>query len=130
MGTAGARTVGVEEELLLVDVTTGRPRSVAGRVIDAVAAQQLDHVGPEGGIEGELQRYMVETQSSVCTSTSPTSSRELRDWRHTVSIAAREAGAGSAAPLGLRRWPGAASSRPSRDTCGWPSGSGLRPRTC
>jgi carboxylate-amine ligase len=96
MGTLEARTVGVEEELLLVDVTTGRPRSVAGRVVDAVAARQPDDVGPEGGVEGELQRYMVETQSSVCTDLADVE-RELREWRRTVSVVAREAGAGSAA---------------------------------
>ena len=67
MGTAERRTVGVEEELLLVDLSTGRPRSVAARVIDALADAQPEDVGPEGGVEGELQRYMVETQSSVRT---------------------------------------------------------------
>ena len=92
----GERTVGVEEELLLVDVSTGRPRSVAGQVIGAVSGDQPDDVGREGGVEGELQRYMVETQSSVCTDLADVE-RELRDWRHTVSVAAREAGAGSAA---------------------------------
>ncbi len=92
----GERTVGVEEELLLVDVSTGRPRSVAGQVIGAVSGDQPDEVGREGGVEGELQRYMVETQSSVCTDLADVE-RELREWRHTVSVAAREAGAGSAA---------------------------------
>ena len=92
----GERTVGVEEELLLVDVSTGRPRSVAGQVIGAVSGDQPDEVGREGGVEGELQRYMVETQSSVGTDLADVE-RELRDWRHTVSVAAREAGAGSAA---------------------------------
>jgi carboxylate-amine ligase len=96
VGTPGERTVGVEEELLLVDISTGRPRSVAGRVIDALADEQPDDVGREGGVEGELQRYMVETQSSVGTDLADVE-RELRDWRHTVSVAAREAGAGSAA---------------------------------
>ena len=94
MGTLEARTVGVEEELLLVDVTTGRPRSVAGRVVDAVAARQPDDVGPEGGVEGELQRYMVETQSSVCTDLADVE-RELRDWRHAVSVAAHRVGGGA-----------------------------------
>ena len=52
MGTQGERTVGVEEELLLVDISTGRPRSVAGRVIDALADEQPDDVGPRGRRRG------------------------------------------------------------------------------
>jgi carboxylate-amine ligase len=92
----GVRTVGVEEELLLVDLGTGRPRSVAGRVIDALSGDKPDDAGPDGGVEGELQRYMVETQSSVCTDLADVAD-ELRDWRHRVTVAAREAGAGSAA---------------------------------
>ena len=104
MGTPGERTVGVEEELLLVDISTGRPRSVAGRVIDALADEQPDDPGREGGVEGELQRYMVETQSSVGTDLAEVE-QELKDWRHTVSVAAREAGAGSAA-LGTSPFPG------------------------
>ncbi|MEP6651575.1 MAG: glutamate--cysteine ligase, partial [Lapillicoccus sp.] len=96
MGTEAARTVGVEEELLLVDIATGRPRSVAGRVIDAASGDQAPEGGVDGGVEGELQRYMVETQSSVCTDLIDVE-RELKDWRQTVAVAAREAGAGSAA---------------------------------
>ena len=90
------RTVGVEEELLLVDMATGRPRSVAARVIDALSPDQPHDVGSEGGVESELQRYMVETQSSVCTDLTDVE-RELRQWRHRVATAAREAGAGAAA---------------------------------
>jgi carboxylate-amine ligase len=96
MGAAEVRTVGVEEELLLVELSTGRPRSVAGRVIDALADAQPDDVGPDGGVEGELQRYMVETQSSARTALSEVEA-ELRDWRGTVAVAARESGAGAAA---------------------------------
>ena len=96
MGTVGERTVGVEEEMLLVDLATGRPRSVAGRVIDAAASGRPSETGSEGGVEGELQRYMVETQSSVCTELADVEG-ELRGWRHRVAVAAREAGAGSAA---------------------------------
>ena len=63
------RTVGVEEELLLVDVQTGKPRSVASQVIAATDDDSAHGAGGggagEGGVEAELQRYMVETQSSV-----------------------------------------------------------------
>ena len=47
---------------------------------------------------------MVETQSSVGTDLAAVE-HELKDWRHTVSVAAREAGAGSAA-LGTSPFPG------------------------
>jgi len=89
------RTVGVEEELLLVDVHTGKPRSVASQVI---AASQRASVqgGSEGGVEPELQRYMVETQSSVASELADIEA-ELRDWRRAVASAAREAGAAVAA---------------------------------
>jgi carboxylate-amine ligase len=87
------RTVGVEEELLLVDVHTGKPRSVASKVIAAAdAAYEAD----EGGVEAELQRYMVETQSSVASELADVEA-QLREWRRVVAHAARNAGAGVAA---------------------------------
>ena len=45
-----SRSVGVEEEFLLVEPETGRPKAVAGTV--------LQESGPESGkdLEGELQR--------------------------------------------------------------------------
>ncbi len=89
------RTVGVEEELLLVDVHTGLPRSVASQVI-AAADRDTVHEGGEGGVEAELQRYMVETQSSVASELADVE-EELRRWRRVVASAAREAGAGVAA---------------------------------
>ena len=86
--TSAMRTVGVEEELLLVDVHTGKLRSVASHVVAAAAG--------EGGVEAELQRYMVETQSSVASELADVED-ELREWRRVVASAAREAGAGVAA---------------------------------
>ena len=80
--------------MLLVDLATGRPRSVAGRVIDAASGSGPPKGGAEGGVEGELQRYMVEMQSSVCTDL------------------------------------GTVSSRRSRGTCGWWSGSARWPTRC
>jgi carboxylate-amine ligase len=93
--TANMRTVGVEEELLLVDVHTGRPRSVANQVIAAADGDHAQEAG-EGGVEAELQRYMVETQSSVASELGDVE-EELRKWRRVVAGAAREAGAGVAA---------------------------------
>jgi glutamate---cysteine ligase / carboxylate-amine ligase len=93
--TSAMRTVGVEEELLLVDVHTGKPRSVASQVIAATNADSGPAAG-EGGVEAELQRYMVETQSSVASELADVED-ELRKWRRVVASAAREAGAGVAA---------------------------------
>jgi glutamate---cysteine ligase / carboxylate-amine ligase len=89
------RTVGVEEELLLIDVHTGKPRSVASQVI-AAADRDNVHGAAEGGVEAELQRYMVETQSSAASELADVE-EELRTWRRVVAGAAREAGAGVAA---------------------------------
>ena len=50
-----SRSVGVEEEFLLVEPETGRPKAVAGTVLQAS--------GPEAGkdLEGELQQQQLET---------------------------------------------------------------------
>src|SRR5215213_4467259 len=93
--TSRMRTVGVEEELLLVDPHTGKPRSVASQVIVATDRDGGYDAG-EGGVEAELQRYMVETQSSVASELADVE-EELRNWRRVVANAAREAGAGVAA---------------------------------
>jgi len=94
---SAVRTVGVEEELLLVDVHTGKPRSVGSQVVAAAAADGVNaHEASEGGVEAELQRYMVETQSSVASELTAVEA-ELREWRRVVARAAREAGAGVAA---------------------------------
>ena len=54
-----SRSVGVEEEFLLVEPETGRPKAVAGTVLQAA--------GPEAGtdLEGELQQQQLETNSSA-----------------------------------------------------------------
>jgi carboxylate-amine ligase len=93
--TSAMRTVGVEEELLLVDVHTGKPRSVASQVIAATDQDSAREAG-EGGVEDEFQRYMVETQSSPASQLADVE-EELRRWRRVVANAAREAGAGVAA---------------------------------
>jgi glutamate---cysteine ligase / carboxylate-amine ligase len=50
--------VGVEEEFLLVDPSTGKPHAVAGAV--------LEGEDPEGDLTGELQREQVETGTRPC----------------------------------------------------------------
>ena len=93
--TSAVRTVGVEEELLLVDLRTGKPRAVASQVLAATKGDSAHDAG-EGGVEAELQRYMVETQSSVASELADVE-EELRTWRGVVATAARDAGAGVAA---------------------------------
>ena len=93
--TSAVRTVGVEEELLLVDLHTGKPRAVASQVLAATEGDSAHDAG-EGGVEAELQRYMVETQSSVASELADVE-EELRTWRGVVATAARDAGAGVAA---------------------------------
>lgn len=95
------RTVGIEEELLVVDGETGRPRSVAERVLRrATAPEQMEKAGlgdrddssPGGAVEAELQRQQVETGTPPRADLA-----ELEDdvhaWRGLAVTAARKAGA-------------------------------------
>jgi glutamate---cysteine ligase / carboxylate-amine ligase len=103
------RSVGVEEELLLVEPGTGRPRAVAGTVLRQVRqaaessrAAGADQAGPdqaqddEASLEGELQEQQLETNSQPCHSLSDLH-RELRRCRAAAAAAAGKAGAQVAA---------------------------------
>ena len=61
-----ARTVGVEEEMLLVDVRNGRPRSVSGQLVlrAAMNEQPVAGLGVRGALEGEFQQQMIETHTA------------------------------------------------------------------
>ena len=61
-----ARTVGVEEEMLLVDVRNGRPRSVSGQLVlrAALNEQPVAGLGVRGALEGEFQQQMIETHTA------------------------------------------------------------------
>ncbi|MCZ4120961.1 glutamate--cysteine ligase 2 [Streptomyces sp. H39-S7] len=85
------RTVGVEEELLLVEPGTGEPRAVAGAVLAAQAESD-----DEARLEAELQREQLETTTRPQVSMSDLA-REVRRWRAAASERAREAGADVAA---------------------------------
>lgn len=90
----GARTVGVEEELLLVDAHGGRPRSVAAQVLRH--ADERDEAGSDRGTGGSLDHEFQQEQ--VETDTSPRRAlegleREVRLWRDRAIRSAREAGA-------------------------------------
>jgi glutamate---cysteine ligase / carboxylate-amine ligase len=84
-----ARTVGVEEELLLVDPSGGEPQAFAG----AVLRMGPEHEAPDGeALEAELQREQLETGTRPCTGMADLA-REVRRWRRTASQRARQAGA-------------------------------------
>ena len=78
------RSVGVEEELLLVDARTGRPRSVASQVIRTAAARDAGNPAPHDDSGGSLGHELHKTQ--VETDTPPLERLDdvgdaLRAWR-------------------------------------------------
>jgi glutamate---cysteine ligase / carboxylate-amine ligase len=59
----GVRTLGVEEEFLLLDPVSGRPRAASGAVLAAWGGAEA----PDGaGLTTELQREQVETGTHPC----------------------------------------------------------------
>ena len=90
------RTVGVEEELLLVDPCGGGPRAVSG------AALRYAEDDPGAGRDGqlnlshELQQQQLETDTRPCHSLDEVDA-ELRRWRRAAALAAERAGAQVAA---------------------------------
>jgi carboxylate-amine ligase len=78
--------VGVEEEFLLVEPETGRPKAVAETALQAA--------GPTArtDLEGELQQQQLETNSRTCQSLEELH-REVRRCRATAAAAAHRAGA-------------------------------------
>ena len=82
------RTVGVEEELLLVDLADGRPRPLGGPVVEAADDQLPDDGGP-GGVEQELKREQVELNSEPTTDLD-----DLRADLHRLRCRLAEAAAG------------------------------------
>jgi glutamate---cysteine ligase / carboxylate-amine ligase len=99
------RSVGVEEELLLVEPETGRPQAVAGTVLQAAEqaanqapAQAAEHAAQDAEVEleHELQQQQLETNSRPCRSLSDLR-EELRRSRSAAAVAAARAGAQVAA---------------------------------
>ena len=82
--------MGIEEEFLLVEPGTGRPKAVAGTV--------LQSAGQAAGsdLEAELQQQQLETNSRPCQSLDDLH-RELRKGRASAAAAASRAGAQVAA---------------------------------
>ncbi|TDE92756.1 YbdK family carboxylate-amine ligase [Occultella glacieicola] len=97
------RTVGVEEELLLVDGETGVARALAPRVLRPFDEPDEDAEG--GSLVAELQREQVETDTPPRIEMADLLT-DLTSWRHTADRAARAAGARVAAlaisPLPVR----------------------------
>ncbi len=86
------RTVGVEEELLLVDAHSDRARPVATRVLQIATARG----DAGGGLGGALVHEFQEQQLEAYTSPHALMSKlevELRAWRAKAASAARQAGA-------------------------------------
>jgi carboxylate-amine ligase len=89
------RSIGVEEELLLVEPHTGRPRAVAGTILQA--ARQADSAGsreaPDAAeaLESELQLQQLETNTRPCR-TLDELGREIRRCRAVAVAAAERAG--------------------------------------
>lgn len=104
------RTVGVEEELLLVDAESGRPRAVAARTLryageaarpaepadrgssGGAARMAAEHQPPGGSLEHELQQQQIETDTVPHTDMVALGDG-VRAWRKYAIDAARRAGA-------------------------------------
>jgi carboxylate-amine ligase len=92
------RTVGVEEELLVVDRDSGRPVAVAGGVLGRARESEEAGAAGEGGdriggtIGAELQQQQVETDTPPRTGLAELE-EDLRRWRKVAIVAARKVGA-------------------------------------
>lgn len=92
------RTIGVEEELLLVD-GSGLPQAVAAAALSAVDVPDDDgpaDSGVTGAVVGELMLQQLETGTRPCRTLSELSA-ELVTWRRRADEAARAAGCRAAA---------------------------------
>lgn len=100
-----ARTMGVEEEMLLVDVRNGRPRSVSGQLLVRAEGQPppVAGLGVHGAVEGEFQQQQIETHTAPAADLDVLRAEVLR-WRREAFAAARESGS-SVAALGTSPLP-------------------------
>ncbi len=87
--------MGVEEELLLVDLTDGAPRPLGEPVVASADDRLPDDSGP-GGVERELKREQVELNSDPTTSLDDLRA-DLRHLRRRLTDAASRNGLGLAA---------------------------------
>jgi carboxylate-amine ligase len=103
-GKPSPRSVGVEEELLLVDPVTGHPRAVAAAVLrhdgthggsspDPGTGREAGGSGPGGTLEAELKQEQIEVDTTPCES--------LSDLRTEV-VQARRRAADAAGAVGMQ----------------------------
>lgn len=88
------RTVGVEEELLLVDAGTGAPRSMASRVLQIARSRgqtEPDEGSTGGSVGPELQEQQVETDTPA-EEDLRLLEIEIGSWREKTRAAAMETG--------------------------------------
>jgi carboxylate-amine ligase len=90
--TGRVRTVGVEEELLLVEEQTGAPTAIAERLLRRWHSNADQGAKPEesfqGAIEGELQQQQIEIDTAPCTNLADLEC-QIRDWRRQADQLAR-----------------------------------------
>ena len=101
------RTVGVEEEFLLVDPATGRPRAVAHALLSTPEAEDAGDT-----VTGELHREQLETVTTPCRTLDELGVR-LRAARATAAAAADDVGV-ALAPLATSPLPVEPTVSPSR----------------
>jgi glutamate---cysteine ligase / carboxylate-amine ligase len=87
-----ARTLGVEEELMLVDPDTGRLRSVSHLAVHASEAQATVEAEAEAEVEHELFLQQIETSTKPCLEAEDLAAG-VRQGRRAVGEAAAAAGA-------------------------------------
>lgn len=87
------RSVGVEEELLLVDAATGEPRAVSAAVLAVASREAPDE---EQVFESELQRQQLEFATRPCTRTEELAA-EIRRCRAEAAHHAKDIGVAVAA---------------------------------
>jgi carboxylate-amine ligase len=92
------RSLGIEEEFLLVEPATGRPQALAGAVMQAAADDAADGKAPDVPhlLEFELQKQQLEINTRPC-GTIDDLGREIARCRSAAAAAAGRVGAGLAA---------------------------------
>jgi len=92
------RPLGIEEEMLLVDVRNGRPRPLSSLLLVRAAHEppEVAGVGVHGALEGEFQQQQIETHTAPAAAL-PALRAEVRLWRAEAIRAAHGTGSAVAA---------------------------------
>ena len=86
------RSIGIEEELLLVEAETMVPTAVAASVLRRETQTAPAEDRPEGALEAELQQQQIETNTTPCTDLAD-ALNQVRSWRRYADQRARMDGA-------------------------------------